>query len=558
MPRSPLAPAVAAVVALALALLALPAGAAAAGPAPDLVLFNGKVFTADPGRPWASAVAVRGARIAAVGEDAPVRSLAGPGTVSIDLGGRVLVPGFNDAHGHLGVGFPRLTLPPIAIPGPGPTLAQALDQVAGAVAVAAPGEVILAIVGEAVILDPAADRTAIDAVAPDNPVMLLTWSSHSAVVNSAMLALGGVGEEEPDPFGGSYDRFPGTDVVNGVVHEYALFRLIGAVRATVPDAVLRAEFEALTALAARAGVTTVQEMTIGVSRARSVAILAGADLAVRVRSMCVPLALDEPCAPGPVTPLDRLTWSGIKWLVDGTPIERSAALREPYADHPGTGRINVGGADLRAAVRRSLLHPLTGQLLTHAVGDRALDQVLGELDRSAPDLVWRLLRPRIEHGDLLHPEQIAAARRLGAIVVQNPTHLAVDFEPSLGPVRAAAMQPLRTLLEEGVRLALGSDAALPNPFLDVFLAVVHPFHPDEALTVEQAVTAYTRGSAYAEHQEWQKGAIRPGYLADLAVLSQDVFAIPPAAIPATVSVLTLVGGDVVWDAGVLTPAAPGS
>lgn len=552
MPRSPLAPAAALALLAVLALLAAPLAAVAAGPAaPDLVLHNGKLFTADPARPWASALAIRGARIVAVGEDAPVLALAGPETVTLDLGGRLAVPGLNDAHVHLGVGFPRLTLPPIAIPGPGPTLAQALDQVAAAVAVAEPGEPIVSIVGEALIRDPAADRTALDAVAPANPVLLITWSSHSAVVNSAMLALGGVGEEEPDPFGGSYDRFPGTSTVNGVVHEYALFRLIGAIRATVPDAVLRAETEALTALAARAGVTTIQEMTIGVPRERSIRILAGADLAVRVRSMCVPLALDEPCPPGPVTPLDRLTFSGIKWLVDGTPIERSAALREPYADDPGTGRINVGGADLAAAARRSLLHPLTGQLLTHAVGDRALDQVLGTLDRSAPHFVWRLLRPRIEHGDLLHPGQIDRARRLGAVVVQNPTHLAVDFEPALGPVRAAEMQRLRTLLDEGVHLALGSDGTVPNPFLDLFLAVVHPFHPDEALTLEQAIAAYTRGSAYAEHQEWQKGALRPGYLADLAVLSQDLFAIPPEAIPATTSVLTLVGGDVVWDAGVL-------
>lgn len=550
MPRSPLAPVFARLFVLA-ALLACPLAAAASGTAPDLVLHNGKVFTVDPDRPWASAVAVRGARIAAVGEDAPVLALAGPETVTIDLGGRLLVPGFNDAHVHFAVGFPRLTLPPIAIPGPGPTLAQALDQVAAAVAIAEPGELIVALVGEALILDPAADRTALDAVAPDNPVLLITWSSHSALINSALMAFAGIGEEEPDPFGGSYGRFPGTDVVDGLVHEYALFRLVGAIRDTVPDAVLRAEFEALSGIAAQLGVTTVQEMTIGVSRERSIQILAGADLAVRLRSMCVPLTLDEPCPPGPVTPFDRLTFSGVKWLVDGTPIERSAALREPYADFPGDGTINVGGADLSAAARRSLFHPLTGQLLTHAVGDRALDQVLGTLDRTAPDFIWRLLRPRIEHGDLLHPEQIDRARRLGVTVVQNPTHLAIDFEPALGPVRAAGMQRLRTLLEEDVHLALGSDGTVPNPFVDLFLAVVHPFHPDEALTLEQAITAYTRGSAYAEHQEWQKGAIRPGYLADLAVLSQDLFAIPPEAIPATTSVLTLVAGDVVWDAGVL-------
>jgi hypothetical protein len=197
--------------------------------------------------------------------------------------------------------------------------------------------------------------------------------------------------------------------------------------------------------------------------------------------------------------------------------------------------------------------PVRNQLIVHTFGDRAMDKILSELDRSAPAVVWRLLRPRIEHGDLIHPEQIDLARRLGVIVVQNPTHLTLDLVTPLGAVRAAEAQPLRSLLDAGVQLAFGSDAIQPNPFVDLFFAVTHPFHPTEALTMEQAVTAYTRGSATAEFQEWQKGSIKPGYLADLAVLSQDVFTIPPSAVPGTVSLFTLNGGEVVWDAGVLTP-----
>lgn len=526
--------------------------ALAAGGRADVVLHNGKVFTADPARPWAEAVAVRGERIAAVGADAAVRALEGPGTLSIDLGGRVVVPGFNDSHAHLGVGFPRLTLPPVNIPGPGPTLAEALAQVAAAVAVAEPGEWILALVGEAVILDPAATRVPLDAAAPANPVILLTWSSHSAVINTRAMERAGIGEQEPDPFGGSYDRFPGTGVVNGVIHEYAVFRLARALRAEVPDEVLRAQFEAFTGLLAQVGVTTAQEMTIGLTRERSERILAGADLKARLRLMCVPLAIDESCRPGRPDPSDLWTSSGIKWILDGTPVERSAALREPYADVPGTGRFNVTESELRRLVWRSLLGPpVRHQLLVHAIGDRALDNALGEMERAAPAALWRRLRPRIEHGDLIQPEHLDQARRLGAVVVQNPLHFTLDLQPSLGPERAAAAQPFASLLDAGIHLALGSDSAQPNPFLDLFFAVVHPLHPDEALTMEQAVTAYTRGSAYAEHQEDRKGTLRPGHLADLAVLSQDIFTIPPPAVPATVSLLTLVGGEVVWDAGAL-------
>lgn len=528
------------------------AGVAHAAARADLVLYNGKIFTADSARPWAQAVAIRGQRILAVGNDGPVRALAGTGTRSIDLGGRVVVPGFNDSHSHLAVGFPRLVAPPIDIPGPGPTLAVALGQVADAVSIAVPGEWILVFVGEAVILDPAADRYALDAVAPNNPVVLLTWSSHSAVINTRALQMAGISETEPDPFGGSYDRFPGTRVVDGVIHEYALFRLVRAVRAGVPDAVLRAEFEALTAQVAQLGVTSLQEMTIGLTRARSERVLAGADLKARVRTMCVPLSLSESCAPRHFDPTDRVTSTGTKWILDGTPVERSAALREPYVDFPGRGRFNPTRGELEEIVERGLFGvPIQSQLVAHAFGDRALDNFLGELDRAAPDFIWNLLRPRIEHGDMLHPQQIQRAKKLGAILVQNPTHFTLELEPSLGPARAAAAQPLRSALTAGLDLAFGSDSPQPNPFVDLFFAVTHPLHPAEALTMEQAVTAYTRGSAKAEFQEWQKGSLKPGYLADLAVLSQDIFTIPPPAVLGTVSLLTLVGGEVVWDAGVL-------
>jgi hypothetical protein len=534
-------------------LLVLFAASARAVPPADTVLYNGKIFTVDEGRPWAQAVAIRGSRIVAVGNNGPVRALAGPGTRSIDLGGRVVIPGFNDAHTHFGVGLPRLTLPPINIPGTGPTLAEALGQVSQAVAVAQPGEWILVFVGETIVLDPAVNRLSIDPVAPDNPVILLAWSSHRAIINSRAMTAAGIAPNQPDPFGGFYGRFP-NNTVNGVLDEYALFRLVRAVRDGVPDAVLRSQFEALSGAAAQLGVTSVQEMTIGLTKERSERVLGGANLKVRLRMMCVPMALDESCQPHVFDPKDRLTSSGIKWLLDGTPIERSAALREPWADFPGNGHFNVTNSQLTQLVRQSLLGvPVRNQLIVHTFGDRAMDKILSELDRSAPAVVWRLLRPRIEHGDLIHPEQIDLARRLGVIVVQNPTHLTLDLVTPLGAVRAAEAQPLRSLLDAGIQLAFGSDAIQPNPFVDLFFAVTHPFHPTEALTMEQAVTAYTRGSATAEFQEWQKGSIKPGYLADLAVLSQDVFTIPPSAVPGTVSLFTLNGGEVVWDAGVLTP-----
>ncbi len=520
----------------------------------DTVLYNGKIFTADGARPWAEAIALRGSRILSVGSNAHVRTLEGPQTLSLDLGGRLVIPGLNDAHSHLGVALPRLSPPPINIPGPGPSLNQALAQVTAAVAQAEPGEWILVLVGEATLLNPSADRRVVDPIAPNNPVVMISWTNHTAILNTVAMTAAGISETALDPFGGTYGRFEDSNVLNGVANEYALFRVFRPIRASIPDEVVRIEFEALTAVAAQLGVTSVQEMTIGISGDRVHRILAGADLSIRMRSICVPLELHEPCPVSAHGGSSKLSFSGIKWLLDGTPVERSAALSLPYADAPGTGTFNFTDGELAGLIHRGRFgSPRGRQLLLHTVGDRAIGKTLEALEDAAPPWVWRRRRPRLEHADLMQAEHLEKIRRLGVTVVQNPLHLALDLEPALGAERAAAAQPLSSLLAAGVHLAIGSESTVPDPFLVIFFALLHPFHPQEGLTIEQALTAYTRGSARAEFQDHRKGTLRRGFLADLAVLSQDLFEVPLEAIPGTTSVLTLVGGDIVWDAGVLDP-----
>jgi predicted amidohydrolase YtcJ len=164
---------------------------------------------------------------------------------------------------------------------------------------------------------------------------------------------------------------------------------------------------------------------------------------------------------------------------------------------------------------------------------------------------------RLEHGDFVSGDLLPVARRLGVVVVQNPTHFAID--PALLRRRYGRVpeqfQTVRSILAAGVPLAFGSDGPR-SPGLNLMFAVTHPTDPAEALTREQAVTAYTRGSAYAEFAEHEKGTLAPGMLADLAVLSQDIFTVPTEALPATVSVLTLVGGAIVHDD--LTRASSGT
>lgn len=190
--------------------------------------------------------------------------------------------------------------------------------------------------------------------------------------------------------------------------------------------------------------------------------------------------------------------------------------------------------------------------MVHVVGDRTVKAFLDAMDAAGGEKVWSKRRVRIEHGDGILPDLVPRAKRLGIVVVQNPTHLTLGDLMVLryGDSRAQEIQPLRSLLDAGIPVAIGTDGP-GNPFLNIMIAVTYPGKPGEALTREQAVVAYTHTSAYAEFAEKDKGSLEPGKLADLAVLSQDIFKIPTNDLPKTESVLTLVDGKVVYDAKVI-------
>jgi predicted amidohydrolase YtcJ len=248
------------------------------------------------------------------------------------------------------------------------------------------------------------------------------------------------------------------------------------------------------------------------------------------------------------SPGSLVTVSGTKWVLDGTPIERTAAMREPYLDRPdtsGPGYLPV--SEFPSILKESIRND--DQLLLHAVGDRTIEAVLSAMDATGGREVWAKRRLRLEHADSLMPDLIPRAKALGIIVVQNPTHLGLNVK-QWGPERAPRNQPLRALLDAGIPLAIGSDGP-NNPYLNIMLASTYPGKPGQAVTREQAVTAYTLTAAYAELAEKDKGSLEPGKLADLAVLSQDIFRVPNEDLPKTVSVLTMVGGHIVYDANVV-------
>lgn len=540
---------------------ALLAAASARGQTPgaaDLILTGGKVFTADSARPWAEAIAVRGERIVAVGTAAEVERLGGPATRRIPLEGRVVVPGFNDAHDHIGGAEYGVSFGTDPAPLPDPPLAQVLDSLRALAGRTPPGTWLRASIGFRVLEDPAARRAALDAAAPHHPVFLGAWTGHGAVVNSAALRALGIRDDARDPAGGWYER-DAAGRLTGAMYEYAQWGPLRSLYSGVADSAVAASLRRYAADAAGWGITSVQSMNGYLDPAKTVRVLREARLPIRLRAIPYLMTTEtgRSTAEGrgvERNPAPRTVISGAKWVLDATPIERNAFMRRPYADRPEwRGRLNFPPDTIRAILSEALAS--REQLMVHIAGDSTLRVFFAQMQALAPDSAWRPLRVRIEHGDWLAGDLLPVARRLGIVLVQNPTHFAFDpgmLRRRFGRVPGELMQ-LRSVLDAGVPVAIGSDGP-NNPFLNLMFAVTHPTHPHEALTREQAVAAYTRGSAYAEFAEGEKGTLAPGMLADLAVLSQDIFTVPAQALPGTTSVLTLVGGAIVHDR--LTPASP--
>jgi predicted amidohydrolase YtcJ len=530
-----------------LALAVLATSGSPAQETADLALVGGRIFTGVASRPWAEALAIAGDRILAVGTNAEIRPRAGAATRVIELGGRLVVAGFNDAHTHPGALPEALKLEGPPAVEHDPTLEEIVQRLKAAVARTPGSRWIYGEFGSAVLNDPEATRFALDRVAPDHFVMLWAWTGHGTLFNTAAMKHLGVSEEEPDPPGGFYRRMPGTKTVSGIAHEYAEYRLRQRLSLEAPAESQRDAFRRLATGAAALGITSIQAMMTAMPAAQTAQLLAGMDLPVRTRLIDFPLSdPKEWRAPATrVASSSRVTVSGTKWVIDGTPVERLMFLREPYADRDTRGRLNFEGGDLRQFFERA--RAAGEQPMIHAVGDGAIDAFLEGLEASGGD-AWRPLRPRLEHGDLLQADQFDRARRFGVVLVQNPSHFMIGpiMETRLGAARRRRAHAIKSSVAAGVPLAIGSDGPL-NPFLNLMFAVTPAVNPGEAVTLEQAVVAYTQGSALAEMQEKNKGTLAPGMWADLAVLSQDIFKIPVDALPKTTSVLTIVGGRIVHE-----------
>jgi predicted amidohydrolase YtcJ len=527
----------------------------AQGTPPDLILYNGKVFTSSQKNLYVQALAISGERITATGDSAKIKSLAGPHTKEIDLGGRIVIPGLNDVHNHLGIAPPNHI--DLKLASPDPAWPEMKAAIAAAVLKAPKGTFVNGTMAWKIFRDVSVDRNALDQVAPNNPVVLQTLSNHAWIMNSAALAQAGIREGQPDPLGGRFER-SSDGRLTGIVREYAVFDVERTFADQTSEADALSELRNRFSEAVRWGITTIQDMSNDMPPERCVSLFEKMPTPIRVRVVRMPGTTPagrdiQEGRPVPHSSNPLITISGTKWMLDGTPIEGTFALRNDPAtagDFVLHEQLTFPKTEL-AAMLREALHD-HDQLLVHVSAYPPASAMLDAMQSAGGTQVWAKQRLRFEHGDGLTPDLIPRVKELGIVVVQNPTHLAmVNVNPDLGGIfEKTKTQPLRSLLDAGIPVALGSDGPM-NPYLNIMFASLHPNRPSEAITREQAVIAYTLTSAYSEFTEKDKGSLEPGKLADLAVLSQDIFTAPSRDLPKTTSILTMVGGRIVYDAKII-------
>ena len=497
------------------------------------------------------ALAIKGNKIIAAGADEAIKKFVSSKTQIIDLKGKTVVPGFNDAHTHVGPNFPayrfQLTDNPLE-PTPWTIIKDSLIKIVKRI----PAETFIIIsINPDLLGDTAVRRKTLDSIAPKNPVMLSVWTGHGKILNSAALKFFGYNEQMF--FEGGRSDKDANHELTGLLEEYAQYR-IGAEFSNKLDPSkiindLKAYYEQTAAL----GITTVQNMCTQHYAKQAVDIYSTQEFPCRVRLMAFPFTDSNELLlhnwDNFFHPLNKMNYvSGVKLILDGTPLERLACMRTPYKDKPNEyGHLNFNEAQLKRYMQYCLAHKQ--QIIIHAVGDSSIVTIIRSMRSLYPDGFWKNKRLRIEHGDFAveKPEDINTLKQLGIVIVQNPSHLALPpiMTARFQDTKKQYLQAMQTLLNNKIPLAIGSDGPF-NPFLNIMLATMHPNNPREAITVEEAVIAYTYGSAFAEFKENEKGTLTAGQLADLAVLSQDIFSIPKEQLPSTKSILTVMDGKIVY------------
>ncbi len=531
----------------------------AASQVAEVVLVSGRVWTGSaPGEGVRapSAVAVAGGRIVAVGPDREILRLAGPRTERIALGGRLVVPGFMDNHTHFidgGFELASVQLRDAATP-------EEFARRIGAFARAHPGTWITGGQWDHELWGGELPRRAwIDSLTPDTPVFVTRLDGHMSLANSRALELAGVTREIPDPPGGTIVRLPDGQPA-GVLKDAAqalVFRVMPEPTAAELDEAL----DAAVAHAVARGVTLITDMGSWAGLETYRRARRDGRLLVRVYAV-VPMRTW-----GDLTEYvrregrgdARLFWGGVKAFVDGSLGSTTAWFYDPYDDAPTNHGLVVTDT---AVLRRDIVAADAAglQVIVHAIGDRANDWLLDAFADARAANGPRDRRFRIEHAQHLRPETIRRIAADGVIPSMQPYHAIDDgrwAEKRIGPRRVTTTYAFRDLLDAQARLTFGSDwtVAPLDPLLGIYAAVTRRtidgatpdgWVPEQKITVDEAVTAYTAANAYASYLEGVVGTIEAGKYADLVVLSDDLFTIDPVAVQRVRVDLTMVEGTIVY------------
>jgi hypothetical protein len=534
----------------------------------DLVLLNGKVVTFDDQGRRVTGIAMRGREIVAVGSDSDVRAVAGPATCVVDVEGRLVLPGLVDAHSH------TTGVPPDYLDLTGatsiPEIVHAVEQQARGTA---PGQWIVA-AGPFMLWRGWDDqrlkekrlltRWDLDPVSPQHPVLLMKEAGHALVLNSLALSLLDIRKESPDPRGQiQKDAMTGepTGILLESAMELALSRLPAPTSAGRQSAARHASDQLL-----EYGITTVANMSMDAEEMRAFQALYRAGKQPLVTTIMCP---GVPTA-GPLQqcldfvrrwPLvsgfgdDDLRLGALKIFVDGGITGRAAWFKRPYKGRPGFHGIpQVERETLFQVVR--LADRLGWQLHLHACGDAAAELALDALEAAQRENGTTGRRHILTHLYVVDAEMMARMKRLGVVAVLQP-----NFVHSLGEHMRAALSdsqlahiiPYRGLLDSGVTVAMSADGLPQNPLLGVHAAVARKtdagnvLGSGEAVTVEEALRAYTRASAYALFEEERRGSLEVGKIADVIVMDRDLFSVSPEEIKEARVLLTVKSGGIVFD-----------
>lgn len=525
----------------------------------DLVLYNGDIHTMDAGTPRAQAIAIAGNRVLAVGSDEAMRALLPGGDGLVDLRGRTVVPGFTDSHLHFmsyGLSLVQIALMEV------PTLAGALARVATRAETTPAGQWLIGRGWDHTLWAGGAfpAREDLDRVAPEHPVFLRRKCGHAGWANSRALELAGITAETPDPPGGAIDHDPTTGEPTGILKETAM-ELIGSLLEEPSMQEATQAIKAAITNAHRLGVVGVHTMEGPVAFRAFQQLQAEGELEIRVLMSIPEDNLDATIQAGLRSGFgnERLRIGGVKAFADGALGARTAYMLEPFAGEPENYGIAVANAQqLNELVRKASQAGIASFI--HAIGDRANREVLDAVEASRKAGEGLQLRHRIEHTQILHPDDIPRLAKLGVIASMQPIHATQDMlvADALWGERCAGAYAWRSLLDTGAVLAFGSDSPVEDLSVmkGIHAAVTRRrpdgspgpegWYPEERLTVAESVHAYTAGAAYASGEEAIKGTLSPGKLADLAVLSQDIFACDPMDILETTVVATMFDGEFVY------------